>query len=79
MSDSQGLAKQMTDTDIGGEKKRERAPGTGAPAGGIERMKAFIAACVVVVCVSVVAAFALDSLGMSSSNVYSTDNVRLGE
>ena len=42
-------------------------------------MKAFIAACIVVVCVSVVAAFALDSLGMSSSNVYSTDSVRLGE
>ena len=42
-------------------------------------MKAFLAACAVVICVSVVSVFVLDSLGMSSSNVYSTDNVRLGE
>ena len=42
-------------------------------------MKAFLAACAVVVCVSIVAVFALESLGMSSSNVFSTDNVRLGE
>ena len=42
-------------------------------------MKAFVAACVVVACVSVVSIFVLDSLGMSSSNVFSTDNVRLGE
>jgi hypothetical protein len=42
-------------------------------------MKAFLAACALVICVSVASIFVLDSLGMSSSQVYSTDNVRLGD
>lgn len=42
-------------------------------------MKAFIAGCVGIVLIGVVAAFALEQLGMSSEGVYSTPNVRLGD
>lgn len=40
-------------------------------------MKAFIASCVAVVVIAVVAAFALDTYDRSSATVYSTGNVRL--
>ena len=40
-------------------------------------MKAFLAGCVGAVLIAVVAYYALDTLGTSSANVYSTDNVRL--
>ncbi len=40
-------------------------------------MKAFLAACLVVAGVSVIAGFGLAALDMTSSQSYSTDNVRL--
>jgi hypothetical protein len=40
-------------------------------------MKAFIAGCAAAVVIAVGAYFALESLGLSSSQVYSTENVRL--
>lgn len=40
-------------------------------------MKAFIAALVAAVLLGVIAAFVLDSLGMSSAQVFSTSAVRL--
>lgn len=40
-------------------------------------MKAFLLSCAVAVIIAVVAGVALDRLGYSSANVYSTSNVRL--
>lgn len=40
-------------------------------------MRAFVAACVACVVIAVAAAFLLDTLGMSSADVYTTPNVRL--
>lgn len=40
-------------------------------------MKAFLASVVAAVVIAVAAHYALDSLGQSSANVYSTSNVRL--
>jgi hypothetical protein len=40
-------------------------------------MRAFIASCAAAVVIAVAAHFALQSLGDSSANVYSTTNVRL--
>ncbi len=40
-------------------------------------MRAFIAGCAAAIVIAVVAFFVLDSLGLSSSNVFSTGNVRL--
>ena len=42
-------------------------------------MKAFLAGCIGIVLISVVAVVALEQLGMTSENVFSTPNVRLGE
>ena len=42
-------------------------------------MKAFLAGCIGIVMISLVAAFALEQLGMSAENTFSTPNVRLGE
>ena len=42
-------------------------------------MKAFLAAVVAMVVITVGADMALDRLGFSSAEVYKTDNVRLGE
>lgn len=42
-------------------------------------MKAFIAGTVVAILLAIGTAFILDSLHLSSQNVYSTDSVRLGE
>jgi len=44
-----------------------------------QKMKAFVAGTLAAVIIAVGAAFALDSLGLSSEAVYSTDSVRLGE
>lgn len=44
-----------------------------------ETMKAFVAGTLAAVIIAVGAAIALDSLGLSSEAVYSTDNVRLGQ
>lgn len=40
-------------------------------------MKAFLASCVAAVVLAIVSAVALDQLGMSSQQTYSTSNVRL--
>jgi hypothetical protein len=40
-------------------------------------MKAFIVGCLGALIIAVAAAFALNSLGYSSAEYYSTDNVRL--
>lgn len=40
-------------------------------------MKAFLAACAVVLFVAVIAGFGLEALDSSSKEAYSTDNVRL--
>ncbi len=40
-------------------------------------MRAFIAGCAAAIVIAVVAFFVLDSLGLSSANVFSTSNVRL--
>ncbi len=40
-------------------------------------MKAFLAGCVCAVVIAIGAHYVLDSLGMSSQNVYSGSNVRL--
>ena len=39
-------------------------------------MKAFVLACAAMAVIGVGTHFGLDSLGLSASNVYSTDNVR---
>ncbi len=40
-------------------------------------MRAFIASCAAAIVIAVVAFFVLDSLGLSSSSVFSSGNVRL--
>ena len=40
-------------------------------------MKAFLAACIGAIVIAIAAHYALDSLGYSSENVYSSGNVRL--
>lgn len=42
-------------------------------------MKAFLAAVVAMAVIAVAADMGLDRLGFTSAEVYSTDNVRLGE
>ena len=42
-------------------------------------MKAFLAGCFGALVIAVAAHFVLDSLGYSSENIYSSDNVRLPE
>ncbi len=42
-------------------------------------MYAFLAGCVAAVAIAVVAALALEQLGGSSADAYSSDNVRLSE
>ena len=42
-------------------------------------MKAFLAGCLGAIAIAVGAHFALDSLGRSSENVFSGDNVRLSD
>lgn len=40
-------------------------------------MKAFLAACLAIVVISLIAGFGLEALDMSSGQTYSSDNVRL--
>jgi hypothetical protein len=44
---------------------------------GCHDMKAFLAGCAAAIVIAVAAHFALDSMGLTSSDVYSTSNVRL--
>jgi hypothetical protein len=44
---------------------------------GCHDMKAFLAGCAAAIVIAVAAYFTLNSLGMTSANVYSSSNVRL--